>query len=422
MPEIAEDKKTDILFKGLLVATILLIMFITGFFLKKGFSPPAISPDITVVPTITEPTNTPSLQISEVPVTPTADSEQELMMGQKEPGAIEELVFTADPVSNRDTVWLIRLRFENAEILEVRALSGLMLPSCSNNQGVMDDKVCVDIANSSYFNYGDEVLVVKVLWGSNGRIFRSSEDGYYNGESLGFSNKTPLPNIAGVATTAAVIEFPLSATILLSIGSILVFTAGIGLYLVMKKDIKGKEQITQTIVMGGFVLMAIGSVVAAALFANQEKEIVPEGSVLTPTKEYVYVYISTTPWPTIEVTDTPLPTTQVTATPTISTYPQFLVIYVTRAVSPSFNPSPTPTPVTDNIYVTCGAIDVNTDNRIDYIDYPPFRSVYNHLCTDTPPAIGCGGKDTNADGLINYLDLFYFTSNYYPKSLNCTIY
>lgn len=421
MSEIAGDKKTDILFKGLLVATILLVLFITGYFLKKGFSPPATSPDVTIVPTILEPSATSLPQVSEIPVTPTVISEQELMMGQKIPGEIEELVFSADPVTTKDTVWLVRLRFENAEIMEVRALKGLMLPSCSNNQGVMDTRVCVDIANSSYFKYGEEVFMVKVRWGVDGRIFRTSEDGYYNGESLGQSNRTPQANIAGVST-AATIEFPLSATILLSLGSILVFTAGIGLYLVMKKDIKGKEQITRTIVMGGFVLMAIGSVVAAALFANQEKDTELQGNILTPTKEYVYVYISTTPWPTIEITDTPYPSVEVTATPNVSTYPQFLVIYVTRAVSPATNPSPTPTPVTDNIYVTCGAIDVNTDNRIDFIDYPPFRSVYNHICTDTPPAVGCGGKDTNADGLINYLDLFYFTNNYYPKTLNCTIY
>jgi len=62
--------------------------------------------------------------------------------------------------------------------------------------------------------------------------------------------------------------------------------------------------------------------------------------------------------------------------------------------------------------VTCGAIDINGDNKLGIADLDAFGKVYGNKCSDTFPKTGCGGKDTNGDGIINIQDLANFAKFY----------
>lgn len=409
-----ENNRTEILTKIFLVVVIVQVLVLIGLFVKLKFHD-----DVDLVLPTPIPTSTPSIE-------PTINPEEELNeieidIGSRISGTIEDIEFAADPKTINDTVWLVRLRFENAEVIEIRPIIGMMMPACSNNRSIDGDKVCSDIASSEPFVKGEKVFVVKVRWTGSGKVFRSIDDGYYNGQEVSHSNTTS--RVAGVETASTAIVFPATSLVLFVVGSVLVFAAGIGFSLILnnekKVDIKTNRKVTEGILTTSLVVMIIGTIFSIALFTNTV-ETTTETNSATPETEtdYVYIYISPT---SINVTLTPLPS----LSPSVSispspAYPGLVYIYITVTPTPTL--SPTPTPFTDNMYIACGPIDVNTDNRIDFYDYPPFRDAYSHICIDGPYLLGCGGKDTNTDNVINYIDLYYFISNYYPKTLNCTIY
>jgi hypothetical protein len=83
-------------------------------------------------------------------------------------------------------------------------------------------------------------------------------------------------------------------------------------------------------------------------------------------------------------------------------------------------PLPTDEPVPS---VSCQAMDINGDKKLDYIDMHSFVSIYGVRCgndTSNIDPTGCKGQDYNKDGLINYIDLSAMVSNYSPKVTNCT--
>lgn len=421
MSTIVKDKNFNDILRGFLATGIIFLLILIGLLLKQGFSATEVIPETikpTAIPGGNEPEPTPS---------PLLVKEEELFIGQRIPGTIEELTLKAEPQTSLDSIWLIRMRFENATILSVYSPKGMLLPTCDNKKTFTEDKICADLAWDTPFLEAEEVLKIKVQWGVDGRIYRLDTDAYYNGEDLSVNNFKYYPQVAGV-TTDTQISFTPSALILLSIGCVLIFSAGVGIFIV-QKEARNKEvasRISKTIVLSGMGLLAVGSVIAAALFTSGEAK--EQGSVLSPETEYVYIYLSPTALPTQGLTLTP--TSTITNTPTPTQYPSFLIVYmsttpvpVVATTTPTPSPTITPTvPFTDNIYITCGLIDVNSDSRLDHIDQIPFMNSYNRFCIDTPPAVGCGGKDVNADSTINYIDLYYFLDNYYPKTLDCTIY
>ncbi|HOY46216.1 MAG TPA: hypothetical protein PKU95_01125 [Candidatus Dojkabacteria bacterium] len=421
MSTIVKDKNFNDILRGFLATGIIFLLILIGLLLKQGFSA------TDVLPVIVNPTPVPGSNEPESTPTPQPVKEEEIFIGQRIPGTVEELTLKADPQTSLDSVWLIRMRFENASIISVYSLKGMLLPACENQKTFTDDLICADLAWNSPFLAGEETVKIKVQWGVDGRIYRLDTDAYYNGEDLSINNFKYYPQVAG-ATTDTQISFTPSALILLSIGCVLIFSAGVGIFIV-QKEARNKEvasRISRTIVLSGMALLAVGSVVAAALFTSEDQN--DQGAVLSPETEYVYIYISPTALPTQGLTLTP--TSTITNTPTPTQYPNFLIVYVSSSPVPvvaTATPTPSPTitptlPFTDNIYITCGLIDVNSDSKLDHIDQPQFMSAYNKICIDTPPAVGCGGKDVNADSTINYIDLYYFLDNYYPKTLDCTIY
>lgn len=129
---------------------------------------------------------------------------------------------------------------------------------------------------------------------------------------------------------------------------------------------------------------------------------------------------SPTPLPTFTNTPTPtnIPNPTYTNTPTNVPNPTF-----TNTPTNVPNPTYTNTPIPTNVFeqeIECGGIDINSDNKLDYIDLFEFIKTYNRKCIDDYPSnIGCGGKDTNGDHTINYIDLYNFINKYYPKSNSC---
>jgi len=421
MSTIIKDKKINDFLRGFLATGIILLLILIGLLLKQGFSASE------VIPIIINPTPIPNNEEPKITPTPQAIKEEEVFIGQRVPESVEELTLKAEPQTSLDSIWLIRMRFENATIISVYSPRGMLLPACDNQKTFTEDSICADLAWDSPFQDGEETIKIKVQWGVDGRIYRLDSDAYYNGEDLSINNFKYYPKVAG-ATTDTQITFSPSALILFSIGSVLIFSAGVGIYIV-QKEARNKQvasRISKTIVLTGMGLLAVGSVVAAALFTSEGTK--EEGAVLSPETEYIYIYISPTPQPTQGITLTP--TSTITNTPTPTQYPNFLIVYVTLSPVPvvtTATPTPSPTvtptiPSTDNVYITCGLIDVNSDSKLDHIDQPSFMSAYNKFCIDTPPAVGCGGKDVNSDAIINYIDLYYFLDNYYPKTLDCTIY
>lgn len=80
------------------------------------------------------------------------------------------------------------------------------------------------------------------------------------------------------------------------------------------------------------------------------------------------------------------------------------------------------TPDSGSNNVACGQIDVNSDNKLDLIDYAAFSKVFNKKCSDTSPTTGCKGKDVDSNGEVNVIDFASFAKRWYPNTQkNCTL-
>ena len=420
-------EKNSILVKAFFVSATLLIMMLSSLLVKQSF---VSSPSLLGVSDSREPGELQNMESS-------LQGAQTLNIASKILGTTERIVIEADPDVTDANIWLIRLKIRGGEILEVNNLVDSMLPACANKQNVNIDEVCVDVVKEGNFSKGDKAIEIVVNWDDpdGGEIYRMSQDAYYNGKTLDYSNSAG-PRVAGVDTTSSsnvTVSMSPTTIILIGIGLVLIVVAGIGFYMTLRDSKKAPGMPTASIdgqspskilVMASIVMMTAGTVFSAALLTNNSTA--PEDtSALTPTPTDQTEVTNT---PTSTPSSTPTMTPTLTFTPTLSptAFPTNTVrptiIYYT--VIPTSSPTPTVTPIskpplTDNII--CGPIDVNGDLKLDYIDYVVFEYMYGYHCSDTYPAVGCGGKDTNGDGVINYIDLAYFQANYYPKTLNCSL-
>lgn len=71
--------------------------------------------------------------------------------------------------------------------------------------------------------------------------------------------------------------------------------------------------------------------------------------------------------------------------------------------------------------VACGKIDVDDNDKLDYIDLSGFIKFYNKECIDSAAIGGCGKKDTNNDGIVNFIDLQNLVSRYHTKRQSCRL-
>lgn len=335
---------------------------------------------------------------------------------------VENIVIKNNEINSLDSkVWLIRLRVDGGEILEVNNLSDFILPACENNNYFDDNKVCVDLGKKEPFLLNEALISIKVKWNDSDikRVVRLNNDSLFNGERLVLVNTT---QVAGDYTSTV---NPV-AILLIFIGIVLLLVVGIGIYQTVKPQTNKGNSIGKVLAVFGISVMTLGTVFSASLLTSTNtapsdtSALIPTGSNLvesnTPTPTNTNIPTPTfTPSPTIIYTPTFTPSPTVIYTPTLTPTP-------TITVPPTNTPTPSLTPTPFVLEIECGPIDVNGDLRIDYADLPAFQSAYYHKCSDTPYLLGCGGKDTNNDGYVDFIDYLYFINNYYPKTLDCTIY
>jgi hypothetical protein len=140
-------------------------------------------------------------------------------------------------------------------------------------------------------------------------------------------------------------------------------------------------------------------------------------------KKNVNCYLGTTPTNTPVITETVKPTVTPENKPTVTST-------IKPTVTPTIRPSSTPTnmpintPTVTPIMTTpplqegvlCGPLDVNGDNKINWIDRADFETKWLKHCIDTVDySWGCGAKDFNHDGVIEYKD---WDNYYYYESKN----
>jgi hypothetical protein len=392
----------------------------------------------------------------QVPGTPAVTQTQPLVtsapkqyatdLGQRIPGSTEDIPIIAAPRNADDAIAMVRWYVENGEVLSLKITGYVNLGACPDQQKFTSTNVCVDIAKNGPFNQGELLGTVTVKWAAtgNGMIYRLDSDGYYNGKNTSYTyqknNKLTIEagafgKVAGETVPSSTITFPTLSLILISLGTILVFVAGIGLYLniqINKKNntpeaitsVKRSNQTFQIMVISGLFVLGGGVLFAANwMAANNTSPTQSQALTTSPTPIYVTLLVTPTPVPSITptgelmitiiyTTDTPTPVP--TATPT-------LVVTATPAATPTPLPLPTRLPVTDNTPVLCGPLDVDGNHILNYIDYNSMMTVYGLTCSDSPYAhTGCGGKDTNDDGKIDYIDLYYLVNHYYPNVVDCT--
>jgi hypothetical protein len=134
---------------------------------------------------------------------------------------------------------------------------------------------------------------------------------------------------------------------------------------------------------------------------------------VTPT-----VTTTVTPTPVVTFTGTPTvgPTITLTNTPTVTPTVTYTVTpTVTPTVTHSITPTVTPTPfILYPLGIICGPLDVNGDNKLDYVDYYDYLRAHLHYCNDIVQYTGCGPKDLNNDRYLDYIDSYNFIK-YYDK-------
>lgn len=110
------------------------------------------------------------------------------------PGSTEDLIIKAAPATDQDVVAVIRLSFDNAEVLNVEPLQALTFGACTDGALYTSNSICADIATSGFFKQGDPLLKATIKWGKEGQslITAAAENGYYDG----FNLNTDLLNMA----------------------------------------------------------------------------------------------------------------------------------------------------------------------------------------------------------------------------------
>lgn len=350
-----------------------------------------------------------------------------LDIGQRQPGSIETIDLVAQPITDKDSVAMIRLYIKNGEVLEFKSTGLMAFGTCYDNKTYTPERVCVDIAKTTPFITGEKLGTIKVKWSVNGSVNIEEGHGYYNGEEVSFVNKeVSYASIAGLETESK--EYFTEGVILIIVSGLILFTAMVGAYIILSQegpkanlDAYKKGRTVIKVLVGSSIFMLAGATVFVANMIATKNQAPEEASALTLTPVYIMVTTlpeggnTIVPSITVSVTGTLAPTNSVI--PTLSSSPVV-------TLSPTATPTSTPYPTlfTDNVPMVCGPIDSNGDRILNYIDYQAMIVVYNRSCSDTYPEVGCGGKDTNRDGVVNYIDMHYLVNHQFPTYTDCTRY
>jgi len=116
-------------------------------------------------------------------------SEQEINIAKMQVGSTEIIDIVANKKTEGDYIALIRLRIEGGEITDVTS-KYVNLGTCQNDSKIFMAQICVDVAKTEPFIEGEVIASITIKWQDTPgqHIFRSAEDGMYNGIDFNASN------------------------------------------------------------------------------------------------------------------------------------------------------------------------------------------------------------------------------------------
>jgi hypothetical protein len=137
-------------------------------------------------PSDTVPTQTQQIgeEVTDVTTIPdVTKTEKEIFIGDRKPGTTEVLEIVANKKTEEDRMAVIRLRITGGEVQDVNSDPYIGLGSCGVAKKFLPDSVCVDVGKPDPFTEGEVIVRITIKWddSENQHIYRSSEDGYYNG-------------------------------------------------------------------------------------------------------------------------------------------------------------------------------------------------------------------------------------------------
>lgn len=131
----------------------------------------------------TDATPTPAIFMTEDNIIENEKQYTIIDIGQRKDNTVEEIKIIANPPHDNDNVAVLRWAIKNGTVKEFKS-EHISLGSCDDQSKFNKNKLCVDVSKPNMFKRGDVIGTVTIEWGESGSIFRSPEDGYYNGKEL----------------------------------------------------------------------------------------------------------------------------------------------------------------------------------------------------------------------------------------------
>lgn len=155
----------------------------------------------------------------------------------------ETIDLIANPVTDNNTVMMLRLSFQNAEILNFYPKNIVALPASENQKFIENNQLLVDFAQVEPFKKGDVLGQIVVKWGSNlgnAAIIQNDDNGYYDGETANYvtGNLESHTIVNDLASESAIASRTI-ALVFISIGTVLIVTGAV--LLISKKKKKTDE-------------------------------------------------------------------------------------------------------------------------------------------------------------------------------------
>jgi hypothetical protein len=208
------------------------------------------------------------------------------------PGSTDAVKIKANPGNSDQTLAMIRLKLQNATVVDVTPGDFMTLGACPGGTLFTSDSICVDVTNGDPFTRGDVLLTATIKWGETGaaQITAADGNGYYNGADTSAQNVTLAVDVNGklpltggndsdqlgqvIADNPAF--FLLTGVIL--IGSVI----GVIVLAVRKKDSPKWKRVSLIYSMGVVMLLA-GSSIFVGSYLQQNKVNPTVGKALTQT-------------------------------------------------------------------------------------------------------------------------------------------
>jgi hypothetical protein len=158
--------------KNVIAVVLVVAIIICSILIVQNISGPSAVPGAKVTPAVTTGT----------PLTKTVQPSGSVAVTRDPRYTQEVTVFiSATPLTNKDVAVSVKMQVQNAQILEVKAMGLISMPTCSNNQFFEGDTICADIAKGTPFVAGEKLLEVKLLTAGNHKLLKIAGNSYYDG-------------------------------------------------------------------------------------------------------------------------------------------------------------------------------------------------------------------------------------------------